>query len=343
MLSKVRETVKELADDLYRERDAVAVLVREPPIDPAFPESSDIDVVLVDLSDDFSVENIRRYREGIRFDIMGYSAKMLLHDEFLRFAGTYPHQLVACSVVRETSNYGTMIINRMKDIMNDPATLSLRIRNHIQFANQIMVMAERAKDYREGFFYLNPVVSGFIAAMCDGKTSLINVHSKPYLKLAKVAPNMVEWFCDVLKLDMFDLEVLEEFGNFVCGEYDNLQFDASRMNREFKTSLSYFIHPEELSYRIKVIVEMIKKGDFPDATHYGRIYAYTLMTGMFFRDKLDQVNQNTSFLRHNQQLSNVRGFDLFAKLFPITKEDFESSLERLKVFRRRKLLCPTQT
>ena len=340
--TNIRELVREVADEIYHERDAVAVLVREPLIDIAFPKSSDVDMIVVDLSNDLSVENIRRNKNGVRFDIMGFSANLLLHDDFLRYAGTYPHQLVACSVVRETGNYGTMIINRMKDLINDPTSLYLRINNHIKFANQFITMAERCKDCREGFFYLNPAASGFIATLCDGKTSLINVLSKPYLKIARVEPKLIDWFNDVLKLNIFNVDVLKELGDFTCSEYANVRLDLSRTNREFRTSISYFIHPEEVKYRLKVIEEMNSKGDFVDATHYGRIYAYTLMAGMYFRDHFDEVDQKTSFLRHGQQLNNVRGFEIFEKLFPISKGEFEESLERVKIFRRRKL-CPILT
>jgi len=342
MISRIRETLKELADDLYRERETVAVLVREPLIDSVTPNSTDVDVILVDLSKDMGIENIRRMKNGIRFDIMTFSMNLLLHDEFMRYVGNFPHQLVACSVVKETANYGTMLINRMKDHMEDPTTLQIRVMGHIKYANQLLILAERAKYPSEAFFYLNTATSGFVSAMCDGQTSLINVQSKPYLKLARVKSDLIEWFVDVLMLKRFDINAVEELGKLVCDKYKDLKYDTSNMNREFRSSIPYFIHPDEVQYRLRVIKELASKGDFADATHYGRVYAYCLMCGMVHLDRLDKVDTSSSYLRHYLPLSEAEYFDVFAKLFPVTREEFDDSLERMKMFRRMKI-CPTQT
>ena len=337
MLSDV---VKQLVVDLTYERECVAVLVREPLIDPYFPKTSDIDVVLVDMSDDFGVENIRRMKDNIRFDIMAMSAKLLLHDDFTRWMGTLPHQLIACKVAWEEGNYGTKIVERMREIMGSPDSVILRLKNHFLYATQILSLAEKTSNPSEAFCYLNAVASGFIAFLCDGKTSLINVHTKPYQKLMRVEPRLLDWFKDVLRLETFDFDCFLEFGEMVCGRFKDFAWDDSKANREFSSSMLYFPHMDELRYRMKVMNEVLEKRDLADAAHYGRIYAYTLLCADYFLDRLDQVDKSTSYLRSGKVLAESRNFNLFSKIFPFSEREVKESIERLKIFRREKM-CPT--
>lgn len=339
--NNIREEIKRLADDSFSERECLAVLVREPLIDPTFPDTSDIDIFGIDVSRDLGIETNRKIIGNRRYDVMWFADSLMQHPDFTRFLGNLPHQLVATSVVREVGKYGTSLIQMMKDMIYTEGAIATRIKNHLNTASQALSVAGRMTNPSEAFFFLTPASSGSIAALSDGKVSLINVQTKPYLKLIKTQPQLTDWFSDVCYLDRFDVNLIQELGDAVSEDYEGWEIPSGFLaGREWKTSMHYYPHKDEVKYRVSVIKEMISKGDLMDAAHYGRVYAYTMMSSQFFRDNIDTVKPMTTYLTHrNIMANNCKFWDIYEKIFDVTKDELNSSIERFKMFRRRKL-CP---
>lgn len=279
-LYEVAEKARELL-----EPSAIGILVRKPLVDEDCPEVSDVDLISIWEKPEEMPERIAvQTKLGRKFiDILWIPAAKVFDAEEAASFKILPHLLLEYENLWMRSDAVRNVVENVKQHTYDLEVWAARIHHQINFGDAALEEAKKNIAYPPAtLFFLQTAHSYFTMALADSlKRSTMSLLTRPYTKIKHMA---AETNTDLDRLMRTNLHVGDDPTNSLIAlrrVFDKvttrctgrqLQGTYMRARGHFEYSLS----PLELEYRELVARTLIQHGDFANANHYIRFWAYSL-------------------------------------------------------------------
>jgi hypothetical protein len=264
---------------------SLGVLVRKPLLDEDCPEVSDVDLISIWEKQEEMPERIAvQTKQGRKFiDILWIPATKVFDAEEAASYKILPHLLLEYENLWMRSDAVKDAIENVKQHTYDPEVWAARIHHQINFGDAALEEAKRNLAFPPAaLFFLQTAHSYFAMALADSlKRSTMSLLTRPYSKIKQMA---AETNTDLDRLMRTNLHVGDDPTNSLIAlrrvfekvvtkcAGRQLRGTYMRARGHFEYSLS----PLELEYRELVARTHIQHGDFANANHYIRFWAYSL-------------------------------------------------------------------
>lgn len=309
----------------------VAILLRNPAIDIRFPDTSDLDfLVLADIAEMRS-ERLRLPAQGgtttMMTDLTWLPWSWVSNAEAAATRGWVPHRLLSSTLVWD---FGREVARQCHEIGRN------MYRPDIQLKRTTVFLDLGFETVREigitwdfpalGLFYLHMAHCACLAAMLDGMRRLCpNVYTRPFDYLDEVARrtrlDLRSRWIEALHLDadlMQIIPALRRAHTVVAGRFREPDWPAGiRAGTQFE--YRYWLSKDEMEWRISAALEMARRGEYAGAVFYLRFCAYATARLPMVHARTGE-GRDVSFLRPEQAvLPELR------RLVPEIIEDLELS------------------
>jgi hypothetical protein len=264
---------------------SLGVLVRKPLLDEDCPEVSDVDLISIWEKQEEMPERITvQTKQGRKFiDVLWIPAAKVFDAEEAASYKILPHLLLEYENLWMRSDAVRNVIENVKQHTYDIEVWAARIHHQINFGDAALEEAKKNLAFPPAaLFFLQTAHSYFTMALADSlKRSTMSLLTRPHTKIKQMAS---ETNTDIDRLMRRNLQVGDDPTNSLIAlrrVFDKvatrcagrqLQGTYMRVRGHFKYSLS----PLELEYRELVARTHIQRGDFANANHYIRFWAYSL-------------------------------------------------------------------
>jgi len=264
---------------------SLGVLFRKPLLDEDCPEVSDVDLISIWENQEEMPKRIAvQTLQGRKFvDILWIPAAKVFDAEEAASYKILPHLLLEYENLWMRSDAVRNVIENVKQHTYDPEVWTARIHHQINFGDAALEEAKRNISFPPAaLFFLQTAHSYFAMALADSlKRSTMSLLTRPYTKIMQMA---AETNTDLDRLMRTNLNVGDDPTNSLIAlsrvfekvsakcAGRQLQGTYMRTRGHFEYSLS----PLELEYRDLVARAHIQRGDFANANHYIRFWAYSL-------------------------------------------------------------------
>jgi hypothetical protein len=274
---------------------AIAVLVRTPPIDIRFPDTSDVDfVILADIAEMRSERLVLPGFNGaaaIMADLTWIPWVWVSDAEAAATRGWVPHRLLSSRVVWDS---GRQVSRLCREIGK-------------QFYRPDIQQKRTAVFLETGFETVREIgVTWDFPAILDGMRRLCpNVYTRPFDYLDDVGRTMrldlrTRWIRG-LHLDVDLLQIILELRRvhaMVAGGFPEPQWpEGTRAGT--RCEYRYWLSKEELEWRIRAAQEMARRGENAGAVFYLRFSAYATARLPMVHARAGE-GRDVSFLRPEQ-------------------------------------------
>jgi hypothetical protein len=264
---------------------SLGILVRKPLLDEDCPEVSDIDLISIWEKEEEMPERITvQTKQGQKFvDVLWIPAAKIFDAEQAASYKILPHLFLEYEVLWMQSDVVTNAIENVKQHTYDPETWAARIHHQINFGDAALEEAKKNLSFPPAaLFFLQTAHSYFTMALADSrKSSTMSLLTRPYAKIKQLAAETstdLDWLMrknlhasDDPTNSLIALRRIFEKVSVSCAGR-HLRGTYLRACGHFEYSLS----PLELEYRELVARTHIQHGDFANANHYIRFWAYSL-------------------------------------------------------------------
>ncbi len=264
---------------------SLGVLVRKPLLDDDCPEVSDVDLISIwEKQEEMPERIVVQTLQGRKFiDVLWIPAAKVFDAEEAASYKILPHLLLEYENLWMRSEAVRDVIENVKQHTYDPEVWAARIHHQINFGDAALEEAKRNLSFPPAaLFFLQTAHSYFAMALADSlKRSTMSLLTRPYTKIMQMA---AETNTDLDRLMRTNLHVGDDPTNSLIAlsrvfekvsakcAGRQLQGTYMRTRGHFEYSLS----PLELEYRVLVARAHIQRGDFANANHYIRFWAYSL-------------------------------------------------------------------
>ena len=266
---------------------AVGILIRSPAVDMRLPDTSDLDFLVLAEIDDLCSERLHWVAsDGTRtmIDVTWLPWIWVSDPELAATHGWVPHRLLSSNLVwdsgRDVTRHCLEIGRRMyrTDIQQKRTGVFLDIG--FQTVREIGI----TWDFPAlALFWLHMAHAACLAAMLDAMRHLCpNVYTRPFDYLHHVegesCPGLRHQWIEALHLDADPMQLipcLRRIHAIVAAKFPEPDWPASiRAGTRFE--YRYWLSPEELDWRIRVALEMVRRSDSAAAIFYLRFCAYAI-------------------------------------------------------------------
>jgi hypothetical protein len=264
---------------------SLGVLVRRPLLDEDCPEVSDVDLISIwekqeEMPERIAVQTI----QGRKFiDILWIPASKVFDAEEAASYKILPHLLLEYENLWMRSDAVRNVIENVKQHTYDPEVWAARIHHQINFGDAALEEAKRNLSFPPvALFFLQTAHSYFAMALADSlKRSTMSLLTRPYTKIKKMA---AETNTDLERLMRTNLHVGDDPTNSLIAlrrvfEKVAIKCAGRQLRGTYMRTRGHFeysLSPLELEYRELVARTHIQHGDFANANHYIRFWAYSL-------------------------------------------------------------------
>jgi hypothetical protein len=289
-------------------RSAAALLLRNPAIDPRFPDTSDLDFI--------AVADIEKFRsERLQCDAPGGTSRMVDvawlprawfdAPEATAALGWVPHRLLTSDVVFDSGLNIGAYLEQVRRHMYYPAVQQKRLATFLDTGFQTVREIGITWDFPAlALFWLHMSHAGCLGAALDGMRRLCpNVYTRPFDYVDdledRIGGGVRTAWVEALRLDV-DLESLvarlrrvhDTVANkFPEPEWPDTIGDGTRF--EYR----YWIARTELDWRIDVAREMARCHEPAGAIFYLRFCAYAIARLPMVHARARNGEDDVSFLR----------------------------------------------
>lgn len=283
-------TVRDAAGDALAE--AVArlkqrsdiVLARTPLIDPCFPDSTDLDLLVFGDVDGILPERLTGSRDSrVRTDVVWLPRRSLADPSDLARQGLIAHRVLASQVVHDPTGYGTRQCERLRSEMYRQPGQTQRLIGFLDLGFSAVREIGVTWDFPAlALFWLHMAAAACVAVMLDVSRQLCpNVYTRPLEHLRKVdAPDraLERAFVTALRLDVGPSALaapLRRIHRIVSRRFPEPEWPTV-MRQATRYEYRYFGGTDELEWRLGVAEEMTGRGEGAAAVFYLRFWAYAL-------------------------------------------------------------------
>ena len=264
---------------------SLGVLVRKPLLDEDCPEVSDVDLISIwEKQEEMPERIVVQTMQGRKFiDILWIPAAKVFDAEEAASYKILPHLLLEYENLWMRSDAVSNVIENVKQHTYDPEVWAARIHHQINFGDAALEEAKRNIAFPPAtLFFLQTAHSYFAMALADSlKRSTMSLLTRPYSKIKQIA---AETNTDLERLMRTNLHVGDDPTNSlialrrvfekVVTKCAGRQLGGTYMRT--RGHFEYSLSPLELEYRELVARTLIQQGDFANANHYIRFWAYSL-------------------------------------------------------------------
>jgi hypothetical protein len=339
------------------ESRAIAILMRSPPIDIRYPETSDIDfIVLADIEDMRSERLQIAAPDGTRtmVDLTWIPWAWVSDPAEAATHGWVPHRLLSSTVVWDS---GRDVAQHCQEIERH------MYRADIQQKRTGVFLDTGSKTVREvgitwdfpalALFWLHMAHASCLAAALDGMRRLCpNVFTRPfdYLDEAerRVQPGLRRQWIEALHLNVDPSQVIASLRGMhaiISVRFPEPDWPAS-IRAGTRCEYRYWLSAEELNWRIRVAMEMQRRGDCAASVYYLRFCAYAIARIPMVHARAGE-GRDVSFLRPEMAIlpelqrlvpEVIKDFDLaLAGTCGVDASDVKEALSMLDVFQKNTL------
>jgi hypothetical protein len=264
---------------------SLGILVRKPLLDEDCPEVSDVDLISIwekqeEMPERIAVQTI----QGRKFiDILWIPAAKVFDAEEAASYKILPHLLLEYENLWMRSDAVRNVIENVKQHTYDPEVWAARIHHQINFGDAALEEAKRNLSFPPAaLFFLQTAHSYFAMALADSlKRSTMSLLTRPYTKIKQMA---AETNIDLDRLMRTNLHVGDDPTNSLIAlrrifEKVTTKCAGRQLRGTFMRTRGHFeysLSPLELEYRELVARTHTQHGDFANANHYIRFWAYSL-------------------------------------------------------------------
>jgi hypothetical protein len=290
---------------------AVALLLRNPAIDIRFPDTSDMDfLVLADIAEMRSERLFLQAFDGtatMMTDLTWLPWAWVSDAEAAATRGWVPHRLLSSDLVWDS---GRQVARQCQEIgrhMYRPDIQQKRTTVFLDIGYETVREIGITWDFPAlGLFWLHMAHAACLAAMLDGMRSLCpNVYTRPFDYLDEVEQRTrldlrARWI-EALHLDADPKQLvpaLRRAHAVVAGRFPEPDWPAGiRTGTRFE--YRYWLSTEELNWRISAALEMARRGECAGAVFYLRFCAYAIARIPMVHARAGD-GRDVSFLRPEQ-------------------------------------------
>ena len=266
---------------------AVGILIRNPAVDAQYPDTSDLDfVVLSDIEDFHSERLLLCAPDGLRVmtDLTWIPWVWISNPEIAATRGWVPHRLLSSDVVWDRGNHLARHCLEIKRQMYRADIQRKRTGIFLDIACQTVSELGITWDFPAlALFWLHMGHAACLAAMLDGMRRLCpNVYTRPfdYIDDAEraVHPGLRGHWIQALHLDVDPTRLIPSLKRMHAIVTDKFPEPDWPRNMQVGTRFEYryWLSSEELDWRIRVALEMAQRGDRAAAVFYLRFCAYAI-------------------------------------------------------------------
>jgi hypothetical protein len=274
----------EKARDLL-EPKSLGILIRKPLLDEDCPEVSDVDLISIWEKPEEMPERIAvQTKQGRKFiDILWIPAAKVFDAEEAASYKILPHLLLEYENLWMRSDAVKAVVENVRQHTYDLEVWAARIHHQINFGEAALEEAKKNIAFPPAaLFFLQTSHSYFTMALADSlKHSTMSLLTRPYTKIKHMA---AETNTDLDQLMRSNLHVGDDPTNSLVALRRIFDKVATRCaGRQLRGTymrarghFEYTLSPLELDYRELVAKALIQHGDFANANHYIRFWAYSL-------------------------------------------------------------------
>lgn len=260
-----------------------AIFVREPLVDPCCPESSDVDVVVLDDAKELLPE--RHFAEpGLCIDLVRLPASWFQDPKAVAVMGLVPHRLLGSRLVYDPDGFGE---RARVEVATTFATLEARRRRVVGFLKLGADAVRETGVTRDlpglARFWVHMAFSSLVCSLAEGFGRYCpNAYTRPFDWIPELEREsgieLVGWALDSLALGGSAAELeqpLVELHRLVTRRFPEPEWPA-RMRQCTRYEYRYFSSARELEYRLAVARELSRVGAAHASVFYLRFWAWML-------------------------------------------------------------------
>jgi hypothetical protein len=266
---------------------AVGVLIRNPAVDARFPDTSDLDfIVLADIGDLRSERLHLTAPDGTKTmtDLTWLPWAWVSDPELAATRGWVPHRLLSSDLVWDCGRDIARHCGEIGGHMYRPDIQRKRTGVFLEIGYETVREIGITWDFPAlALFWLQMGHAACLAALLDGMRRLCpNVYTRPfdYLDEAErqACPGLRREWIEALHLDDDPTRIvpsLRRIHAIVADKFPEPEWPAG-IQAGTRFEYRYWLSREELDWRIEVALEMMRRGDSPAAVFYLRFCAYAI-------------------------------------------------------------------
>lgn len=266
---------------------AVGIMIRNPAVDARYPDTSDLDFVVLSDSEDFHSERLLlRAPDGMRVmtDLTWIPWVWVSDPEIAATRGWVPHRLLSSDLVWDRGNHLGRHCLEIKRRMYRADVQRKRTGIFLDIGSQTAREVGITWDFPAmALFWLHMGHAACLAAMLDGMRRLCpNVYTRPfdYIDDAEraVHPGLRGDWVQALHLDADPTPLISSLRRIHASVTKKFPEPDWPPNMQVGTRFEYryWLSSEELDWRIRVALEMAQRGDRAAAVFYLRFCAYAI-------------------------------------------------------------------
>lgn len=315
---------------------AVGILIRNPPVDVRFPETSDLDFLVLADIDDLRSERLHLASpDGTRMmtDLTWLPWAWVSDPEAAATRGWVPHRLLNSNLVWDSGRQIERHCREIERHMYRADIQQKRIGVFLDIGFETVREVGITWDFPAlALFWLHMAHAACLAAMLDGIRCLCpNVYTRPFDYLDEVEHTGLrhQWIA-ALHLDADPMQLiplLRRTHAIICAKFPEPEWPEN-IKAGTRFEYRYWLSPEELDWRIGVALEMVRRGDSAAAIFYLRFCAYAIARIPMVHARTSE-GRDVSFLRPEKAvLPELR------RLVPEIIEDLDLMLAGTRVLDR---------
>ncbi len=266
---------------------AVGIMIRNPAVDARYPDTSDLDfVVLSDIEDFHSERLLLQPPDGMRVmtDLSWIPWVWVSDPEIAATRGWVPHRLLSSDLVWDRGNHLARHCLEIKRRMYWADVQRKRTGIFLDIGFQTVREVGITWDFPAlALFWLHMGHAACLAAMLDAMRRLCpNVYTRPfdYIDDAEraVHPGLRSDWIQALHLDADPMRLIPSLRRIHACVTEKFPEPDWPRNMQVATRFEYryWLSSEELDWRIRVALEMAQRGDRAAAVFYLRFCAYAI-------------------------------------------------------------------
>jgi hypothetical protein len=266
---------------------AAGILIRNPAIDARFPDTSDLDFMVLADIDDLRSERLHLAApDGTRImtDLTWLPWAWVSDPEVAATRGWVPHRLLSSDLVWDSGGKVARLCQEIGRHMYRADIQQKRTGVFLDIGFQTVREIGITWDFPAlALFWLHMAHAACLAAMLDGMRRLCpNVYTRPFDYLDEVErqahPGLRRQWIEALHLDADPLQLipsLRRIHAIIAAKFPEPDWPES-IGAGTRFEYRYWLSSEELDWRIQVALEMMRRGDFAGAIFYLRFCAYAI-------------------------------------------------------------------
>jgi hypothetical protein len=267
------------------EQRSLGVLVRKPLLDEDCPEASDVDLISIWEEPEEMPERlvVQTKEERTFVDILWIPATKVFDAEEAASYKILPHLLLEYESFWMRSDAVRNAVENVKQHAYDLEVWAARIHHQINFGDAALKEAKKNLAFPPAvLFFLQTAHSYYTMALADSqKRSTMSLLTRPYTKIKQMA---AETNTDLAQLMRTNLRVSDDpTTSLIALRRIFVNVSARCSGRQLRGTylrarghFDYSLSPIEMEYRELVARTHFQHGDFANANHYIRFWAYSL-------------------------------------------------------------------